>query len=34
MKKFFFFALMAISSMSAEAQVNIQLHYDLGRNIN
>jgi len=34
MKKFFFFAMMAISSMSAEAQVNIQLHYDLGRNIN
>ena len=34
MKKLFFFAVMAFSSLVAEAQVNIQLHYDLGRNIN
>ena len=34
MKKFFSFVLTAISFLSANAQVNIQLHYDLGRNIN
>ena len=32
MKKLFFFALLAGSALSAQAQ-NIQLHYDFGRNI-
>ena len=32
MKKFFFFALLAVSALNAQAQ-NIQLHYDFGRNI-
>ena len=32
MKKYFFFILMAVSALSANAQ-NIQLHYDFGRNI-
>ena len=33
MKKIFFFALMAVASLSAQAQVNIQLHYDLGHSL-
>ncbi len=32
MKKFFCFALMAVAAMNLNAQ-NVQLHYDLGRNI-